>query len=153
MLDTVKIIAAQLPDRNFSGFDERKRSGVGRYFTAADLERRGVIETGDLFRDVPGVQMRGNEIFVRRSFSNGTWTLGADTDFFCKPAVYLDGLQLSEGSADEISMAAPVRKVRTIEVYTDATVPPQFTRGLTGCSRFVIWTKYAACGAALCRGC
>lgn len=141
VLDTVKIIATQLPDRHLSGFEERQRTGLGRFYTAADLERRGVIETSDLFRNVPGVQMRGTEIYMRSAFSTGSGALGADQDFYCRPSVYLDGLQLFEASADEIDVAVPARKVRAIEVYTDATVPPQFTRGLTGCGSIVIWTK------------
>lgn len=142
VLDTVRIIAKVGPDRQFSGFDERARSGMGRFYTAADLERRGVIETSDLFKMVPGVYVErtatGTLLQMRSAFTADVQT---DPSYRCRPSVYLDGMQLWEASADEIDVAAPVRRVRAIEVYTESNVPPQFNRAMNGCGAIVIWSK------------
>jgi Carboxypeptidase regulatory-like domain len=144
VLDTVKVVAIMGPDRHFSGFAERQRSGIGHYYTAADFEKRGVIETSDLFKNVPGVYLRhgemGTDIMIRSDFVETDRTTGSPK-LYCKPSVYLDGMPLFEASADEIDVAAPAKRVRAIEVYTGATSPPQFQAGLTGCGAIVIWTK------------
>src|SRR5690606_1742572 len=35
------------------GFDRRKKSGFGTYITREDIEKRGAINTSDLFRTIP----------------------------------------------------------------------------------------------------
>jgi len=137
----VKIIASGLgPDRHFSGFDERRRTGLGRYFTAADLEKRGVIETSDLFHNTPMVRREGDTLLMRSGFNMNAVGAG-DANFSCKPSVFLDGMNLWQASASEIDMLVPARKVRAIEIYDEAFVPPQFQQGLSGCGSIVIWTK------------
>jgi hypothetical protein len=135
VLDTVKIIATQLPDRHDSKFEERRRSGLGRYLTQADIERRGAIFTSDVFKNLPGTQLvRGElgarKIFVRSAF--GDW---------CEPSVYIDGLYLWTLDADEIDGMVSLRYVKGIEVYNEATTPVEYQRGLSGCGAILIWTK------------
>ncbi|MBM3906477.1 MAG: carboxypeptidase regulatory-like domain-containing protein [Gemmatimonadetes bacterium] len=135
VLDTVKIIATQLPDRHGSGFDERRRTGLGRILTAADLERRGALFTSDAFRNLPGTRLERDEtgarrIFVRSAF--GEW---------CEPSVHIDGLYMWTLNADDIDGMVTLRYVKGIEVYTEATTPPQYQRALTGCGTILIWTK------------
>jgi len=140
VLDTVRIIAKIEPDRLMSGFDERKRSGMGRYYTSADFAKRGMIETSDLFKNVPGMWIEnsdtGKVVLMRSAFASMY-----NRDGRCQPSVYLDGMQLFEASLDEIDFYAPLKRVRAIEVYNESTVPPQFSRGLTGCGSIVIWSK------------
>jgi hypothetical protein len=142
VLDTVRIIAKIDPDRMLSGFDDRKKSGMGHYYTSADFAKRGMIETSDLFKNVPGVWVEntadGKVVLMRSAFVG---QLGQDQDARCRPSVYLDGMQLFEASLDEIDFYAPMKRVRAVEVYNEATVPPQFSRGLTGCGAIVIWSK------------
>ena len=145
VLDTVKIVATVGPDRSASGFADRQRTGIGHYYTQTDLQRHAVIETSDIFRYVPGVKLLrgdlGTEIYMRSSFMTGNLTSGGDVSSLCRPAIYLDGMQLFEASADEVDIAIPAKRVRAIEVYTESTVPPQFQRGLTGCGAILIWAK------------
>jgi len=144
VLDTVKVVAMLGPDRHFSGFEERKRTGAGHFYTSADLLRRGVIETSDIFKNVPGVfyernELGGTDIFMRSDFAE--INSGGEPSTRCKPNVYLDGLQLFEASAEEIDNAVPAKQVRGIEVYIGVNTPPQFTPGLSGCGAIVIWTR------------
>ena len=135
VLDTVKILAAGTPDRHQSGFEERSRTGLGRFLTAADLERRGVIETSDVFKNLPGVRTEYDstgtlQIMMRSSFGG-----------YCAPSFYVDGLHLFTLAADELDNIVRAKNVRAIEVYTDATVPPQFQQAMSGCGAIVIWSK------------
>jgi hypothetical protein len=135
VLDTVKIIATQFPDRHDSGFEERQRTGLGRILTAADLERRGALFTSDAFRNLPGTRLERDEtgarrIFVRSAF--GEW---------CEPSVHIDGLYMWNLNADDIDGMVTLRYVKGIEVYTEATTPPQYQRALSGCGTILIWTR------------
>lgn len=133
VLDTVRVTASRLVDRNYSGFDDRRRSGAGLYLTAEDLVRRGAIETSDVFRNLPGVHAEydstGSRVITMRSSFGG----------YCSPAFYVNGLPLFTLSAFEIDNMVRVKDVRAIEVYTDATVPPQFQVALSGCGAILIW--------------
>jgi hypothetical protein len=136
VLDTVKIVASRVADRQNSGFEERRHTGLGRYLTAEDLVKRGVILTSDAFKNLPGTRMEVDSvgerhIYVRSAFGNG----------YCEPAFYIDGLHLFTLSADELDGMLSAKYIRAIEVYNEATVPPQFTMGLAGCGSIVIWTK------------
>jgi len=142
VLDTVRIIARIEPSLHMSGFDERRRSSMGRFYTSADFQKRGMIETSDLFKNVPGVWVENTEdgkVVLMRSAFVGQLTI--DPDARCRPSVYLDGMQLFQASIDEIDFYAPLKRVRAVEVYTESAVPPQFARGLTGCGAVVIWSK------------
>jgi hypothetical protein len=135
MLDTVRVTAARLADRNYSGFDDRRRTGLGLYLTADDLVRRGVLETSDVFRNLPGIRSEddstGSRVITMRSSFGG----------YCSPAYYLNELPMFTLSTLELDNMVRAKKVRAIEVYTDATVPPQFQMARSGCGAIVIWTK------------
>ncbi len=135
VLDTVKIVAERVADRHGSGFEERKRSGMGRYLTAQDLERRGALFASDAFRNLPGTRLERTAmgervILVRSAF--GEW---------CQPSVHIDGLYMWNLNADDIDGMVSLRYVRGIEVYNEATTPVEYQRALTGCGTILIWTK------------
>lgn len=135
MLDTVRITAARIADPRNSGFEERRRTGLGLYLTAEDLMRRGAIETSDVFKNLPGVRSEYD--------STGTLVITMRTSFggFCSPAFYVDGLPMFGLSAFELDNIVNAKRLRAIEVYTDATVPPQFQQAMSGCGSIVIWKK------------
>ncbi len=135
VLDTVKIIGERMADRHNSGFEERKRTGLGRYLTAADLERRGALFTSDVFRNLLGTRLERDEtgerhILVRSAF--GEW---------CEPSVHIDGLYMWNLTADDIDGMVSAKSVKAIEVYNEATTPAADQRGLSGCGTILIWTK------------
>jgi hypothetical protein len=136
VLDTVKIIATRAADRHGSGFDDRKRMGLGRYLTAADLEKQGAIFTSDAFRNLPGTRLELTDsgeraILVRSAF--GEW---------CRPSVHIDGMYMWDKlTTDDIDGMVSLRYVKAIEVYNEATTPAEFQRAMTGCGTILIWTK------------
>jgi hypothetical protein len=135
VLDTVKIIAQGVTDRHGSSFEDRKRTGLGRYLTSADLERRGALFTSDAFRNLPGTRLERDEtgarhLYVRSAF--GEW---------CEPSVHIDGLYMWNLNADDIDGMVSRRSVKGIEVYTEATTPVEYQRAMTGCGTILIWTR------------
>lgn len=135
VLDTVKIIGTRTADHHGSSFEDRKRTGLGRYLTSTDLERRGAIFTSDAFRNLPGTRLErdtfgARHIYVRSAF--GEW---------CEPSVHIDGMYMWNLNADDIDGMVSLRYVKGIEVYTEATTPAEYQRAMTGCGTILIWTK------------
>lgn len=133
LLDTVRVTASRVRLEG-TGFDDRMRTGMGRYITAEQIARRPVFFTSELFRMVPGVRLdRGpigeTYLTVRGAFGR------------CSPSVYIDGHHMRGLSAEDIESWAHPEDIAGIEIYTGAMVPPEFQPGMPGCGSVVIWTK------------
>ena len=143
MLDTIHIVASGRFDR--SGFLERQRSGAGRYVTAKDIMRYNPFSVVEIFRHTPGVRIDRSEFGGSKLSMPGTFTSR------CSPAIFLNGMYLSDTlDGLDIDTVARPEDIAGIEIYTDATVPPQFsakavmsdgTSNAGGCGSILIWTK------------
>ncbi|HEX8675082.1 MAG TPA: Plug domain-containing protein, partial [Longimicrobium sp.] len=117
-------------------FDERRRSwGTGRFFTAEDLQRRLLLETSDLFKNMPGVSSvrsvdGGEALLMRNAFGDP-----------CAPTLYLNGLMMRNLTGSDLDSLVRPQDVAAIEVYAETQVPPQFQDALSGCGSIVVWTK------------
>jgi hypothetical protein len=145
VLDTVRVTASRLTQRS-TGFEDRRRSGFGRFLTQEDVVRRQPLVTSDLFQSVAGlrVERASNPIDGNLVLMNGVF--GRQ----CLPAVYVDGMYMSDLSANDIDGLVLPSEIAGIEVYSGTTVPVQFTRGMAGigragelCGSIVIWTRPA----------
>ena len=136
VLDTVRIRASRLADRHDSGFESRRRNGAGRYLTAQDIARRGSLFTSDIFRMISGVRVERDAGGFEKVFT----MRGAFAER-CSPAVYINGHYMATQSADDVDSEMLPKDIAAIEVYSEASVPPQFQQGLSGCGSIVIWTK------------
>jgi hypothetical protein len=136
MLDTIMVTARSGGKAARAGFDERRRSwGTGRFFTAADLERRQLLETSDLFKNMPGITNfrsvdGGETLLMRNAFGDG-----------CAPTVYINGLMMRNLAGTDIDMLVRPNEIAAVEVYAETQVPPQFQDALSGCGSIVVWTK------------
>jgi hypothetical protein len=137
MLDTVKVFANPLYDRDGSGFQQRRNSGTGRYLTAEDVARSNPIVTSDLFRMQPGVRMVDNP----REFDKVLLVRSSTTADWCPPAVYVNGQYVFTASASDIDGWVNPEEIAGVEIYSGTSVPPQFQRGMTNCGSIVIWTR------------
>lgn len=137
VLDTVKVNASRLGDRQKAEFEQRRHSGFGRYLTAEEIAQRRPVYTSDLFRAMPGVRfdrtngVRGTPPIMMRAAVGG----------LCQPAIYIDGHYLFEMNADELDAFVQPSEIIGIEVYSGATAPPQYQSSLNGCGSIVIWTN------------
>lgn len=113
-------------------FYERRDHGMGRYFTAEDIDKRNPQVVTDLLRSVPGLQLtrRGSTSVV--TFRNQR----------CTPLIWLDGAAASTGYLD-VDAFQP-NTLAGIEVYAGpATVPPELmgVRGAGSCGVIALWTR------------
>jgi hypothetical protein len=140
VLDTVKVIAKRLPTGPDDGaFARRRRMGIGRFITAADMARFPVINTSDVFKRVPRVRIELEKIQMRGAFETNQGVLGGEN--WCDASIFLNGRNVSFMTIADIDDWVHPEEVAAIEVYSEGTVPPQFQVGLSGCGSVVIWTK------------
>jgi hypothetical protein len=113
-------------------FAERRRRAVGgKFLGPAELEQRNLLYVSDAFRMTPGITVQ-----PARGFGYVLRGRGG-----CTPAVYLDGSPVADG-ADALDQFVTPTSIMAVEIYTAASVPPQFGGiGAAGCGAVVIWTK------------
>jgi len=121
------VSAARRARPGLEDFERRRALGFGSFVTRADIEDRHPHLVTDLFRGMAGVRValdrRGDgHVLVR-----GT----------CRPRLYLDGLAVDDSSSPDLFLRPD--DVEGIEVYSTATVPPQYAR--SACGAVLIWTR------------
>jgi hypothetical protein len=115
------------------GFYHRKETGAGRFFTAADIEKRKPSRMSDMFQMIPGVKIVQTRGIIRNQLR--FTRAGA-----CPPLTILDGTPMVAGELD-IDVISPF-SVAAFEVYTGSIVPPQFISVTKRfCGAIVIWSK------------
>ena len=117
-------------ERSLAGFYERKKSGFGRYYTLADLQRRplGTLQAL-LFESGVRVRCRIGQCLA----------LGTDGGRVCVMSLFLDGIRMP---ADYLN-SARVDELAGVEVYKVAVeVPPEFSPGVRRtCGAVVMWSR------------
>ena len=155
VMDTVRVTAARLMDPRYTGFQDRRRIGMGRYLTAVDIARRQPRTVSELLRRIPGVRLErfGTYADTTAVDTSGTGSnpIGSTTDTrillralykeWCFPTFFIDGHQVNSLTAEEIDAWVRPEELAGIEVYSDASVPPQFHLALSGCGSILIWRK------------
>jgi hypothetical protein len=152
VLDTVKVVVARAADRHASGFEDRRRAGAGRFLTAEQIARRGAFSTSDLFRRMTGMRIGydydtletdGNPDALANlnQLSDKRILMRGITGNWCEPALWFDGNPIPELSIDALDGWVTPERLAAIEVYSEATVPPQFQRTRSGCGAVLFWTK------------
>lgn len=154
ILDTVRIRAARSALGRSAGFDQRRRSSAGHFFSAEEVARIAPMLTSDLLRRVPGVEVdRSSASTGAGSTASGPHQLTMSGTFGgrCDPSVFVDGAYFADLDADDIDAFVPPRDVAGVEVYTGEPIPPQFAEGNYGmgrggqpkafCGVIAIWTS------------
>ena len=131
VLDTVRITASRLPfGPDNGGFQRRRKMGLGKYVTPADMLRFPVQNTSDVFNRVAGVTYELDDAGQKKFKVRG-----------CDPAIFLNGANVSFMDGSDIDTWVRPSDVAGIEVYSETTVPAEFHVGLRGCGAIVIWTR------------
>ncbi|MFN9795693.1 MAG: carboxypeptidase regulatory-like domain-containing protein, partial [Gemmatimonas sp.] len=132
-LSTVRVVGRRDVNGPMAGFYRRMDYGSGRFFTAADLERRNAARMTDVFRMVPGMRIES------RGLQNAVRIRGSR----CAPLVWLDAQPLYAGEVD--LDAFDPRTFEGIEIYSGAaSVPVEFQgnqRMSSACGTIVLWSK------------
>jgi len=130
-LDTVHVHA----DRNFTstvGFDDRKRGGAGRFFTAADVAKLHPQELTDLLRHTPLLDLSTDNVHNVKIRVRGDQTP-------CTPAIFVDGKQLVYWELADLNSLIQPEELVGMEVYSAAMTPAEF-RTKNTCGTIVVWT-------------
>lgn len=131
VIDTVTIRAAAIEDRGRIEFEDRRRMGVGRYLTQADIAKRQVSNTSEVFKALPGVGIGGTFLVQRGIF-----------EARCNALVYINGMYMSDSlKIDILDTVVSPSDLVGIEIYAPGTAPLQYQRGLHACGTILFWTK------------
>lgn len=117
--------------RDLSGFAERSRLGFGHFITPEKIARTMSPNICDLLREVPGLG-----VTVDTNLECDVSTRGVHSLDLCGLMPYRNGHKFS-GTMREFTRSMSPRDIVGIEVYTQATEPPQFPGG---CGSLVVWT-------------
>ena len=154
VLETMRVVSARNRQETVRGFQERSRTGMGRFLSAQDIARHQPLMTSDLFYMVPGVYVEIDPD-TTSAFAAGSRTTGDDTAISlgamivmrgtftrrCIPAIYFNGLVMINLTARDIDSFMSPNEIAGIEVYTAEQAPAQFTNPVRGCGSIVFWTK------------
>jgi len=132
-LDTVHVRAKRPTLTSIVGFDDRRRSGAGKFFTASDIDRIHPNEVTDILRHAPQVSLatdNNHHVQIR---------MRGDLES-CTPAIFLDGKQLINWELSDLNSLVQPDQIGGMEVYTPAMTPAEF-RTQQGCGSILLWTR------------
>lgn len=117
-----------------TGFDRRRRNGLGHYIAVDEIAQKHFTETSHLLRAMPGVSVRSDGVV---SIDRGAVTLVGSS--CAGVSVQVDGVRMPEDFSVNV---IPIAAVRAVEVYSGpATTPEELVTSRTVCGTVVIWTR------------
>ena len=134
-LSPVEVVSRRDEGLQKVGFLDRKRtSATGHFMGPEQLEKRNAMKFTDILRSTPGIRVteqNGQAMITstRSSQANGCVTM------------YVDGAQWQQLEPGDLDSFVQPNEVAAIEVYSGASVPPQFSQAGQSCSAVVVWTK------------
>jgi hypothetical protein len=133
-LEPLIITSRRAVPLEYVGFFRRSRSGMGRFLTRQDIERRQPIRMTDLFQTMPRIRFR-NPV---RNVGPPTLVMSAGAGRDCEPTIFVNG---SPGmGARDLDTILP-SEIEGIEIYSSAAfTPPEYQRH-TGCGAILLWLR------------
>jgi len=137
MSKAVRVLAAvkiesKMGLMRYQEFNERRKNGVGHYYTADDIAKAKPLMLSDFFYMVPGVRV----VPVSGADFALISTHGAGMADQCSPAIWINDAQLHQGGLNELVRPDDVTG---IEVYDASNAPQRYRVGL--CGVIIIWTR------------
>lgn len=133
VLDTIRIVARRVYDRDRSGFLRRQRVGRGFFMDERTIDRINPIDAYQLLARAPGARVVSQgfkKLLLFRGRGGGS----------CIPMIVLDGMRMPSDFAGELESLVHARHLAAVEVYRDAQAPAEFA-DFRGCGTVVLWTK------------
>lgn len=135
------VVVTETQVNRLSGFEARRKLGVGEFMTAEEINQRNTVYSTELMRKFLSVNVSPSrtssliEYFALSAREGGNPNVGA-----CPMQVYLDQVPLP--TPFNLDLLPSPRELAGIEVYAGAsTVPPQFAGANRGCGVILVWTK------------
>ena len=133
-LDTVRVTALRDIAMQRIGFDERRKSGAGKFFDPDDIAKQNPLRLNNLLETLPGLSYQSpNAMGGHRVLSARRGCL----------AYFVDGKQW-RGGDDAPDYWISSQELGAVEFYQAGFVPAEFLAsvGSQDCSVVVIWTKW-----------
>lgn len=135
-----------------SGFEDRRRMGMGQYYTEEQITRHLQRRVPDLLRDAQGMRIaRGpsNEFYAVNTRQTMTSIIPNRNRTTCFLDIFVDGMVVY--SADgamrgipppDLNYLVPLSDLVGVEVYTGiASVPAEYRRQGSSCGAILFWTR------------
>ena len=126
---------------NAQGFYRRQQLGFGHFISPEALNKRVVMNVGDLLRGIPGVYVNSD---MRGSIVRFRDLSGQSADGYCVPRIFVDGAAVaSAGAGGNVVIEDFVDPVDldAVEVYSRIAAVPLEFGSLTNCGVLLFWTR------------
>lgn len=139
-LATVRVTSQRTSNVDMQDFEFRRKTGIGRFITAAELERSRPVTVSEIFRFIPGMSLAP---VADSGISRVIFRRGASPEP-CTPDFYVDGRPHGSLTADELDAVAKPTEIKAIEIYVSPNTPHHFSNGTLGnqCGAILLWTKF-----------
>ena len=145
--DTVQVLApisvAGSAYLSTVGFERRRKSLQGHFLDESDIARTGATRVEEVFRLVPGVQLRPSGMGYIIEFQRGQGQItNPALGNYCPPSYYIDGNYFPLPPNQTLTLPLVPGEILAIEVYSNLfSAPQQYQRRDSGCGIILIWTK------------
>jgi hypothetical protein len=137
-LETVVVKERSL-SRHLAEFEQRRKAGMGRYFTRDDIEAKNPATIADLIRTTFGVRIQPARA--------GSGSFAVSSRRGCPLEVYLDGMPMSGPAGPfDLSYLPQPDQIVAVEIYANPTdvAPAWLPRGSNRtCGDMLVWTASA----------
>jgi hypothetical protein len=115
-----------------TGFERRKKMGMGRYMDLDDIKKISPTYTSDILRRIPGIYVTGSGSSANVSTTRGNGCV----------AYLIDNNTVSASAGQSIDEIVGEQDIAAVEFYNPVDVPMELSSGSnSGCALLVIWTK------------
>jgi hypothetical protein len=137
VLQTLKVEGERAGLDFTSGFEERRKKGIGYYVGPEEIAKRGFARAPEIVYGVPGIQVVTDAtqpgMPIQRILSTRASGLSV-----CEPALYVDGIQ---SDAEDLARNYTSNDISAVEVYHASQVPGRYSTGRSLCGVVLFWTK------------
>ncbi len=143
VLEPVTVEGEYEPYLKHVGFTQRSHTAQGHFLDTLAIAKSGALRFEELFRMVPGVQLRPNGTGMLVELQRGQGEINnRDLGNYCPPMYFIDGVYYPLPPLQTQSVPVVPSEILGIEVYSNLfSAPPQFQRRGSGCGVILIWTK------------
>lgn len=125
----------EAPELVRNGFYRRMRSGVGTYFSPADVAQTTATRAIDMIQGLAGVRMRIDPVDGERLMLRGT-------NGYCVPTLIVDGIRATwAGTSMRLDELVPLETVYAMEVHRGVSSLPIEFGSFNQCGVIVFWTR------------
>ncbi len=143
VLEPVIVEGEYEPYLKHVGFTQRSHTAQGHFLDTTAIAQSGALRFEELFRMVPGVQLRPNGTGMLVELQRGQGEINnRELGNYCPPMYFIDGVYYPLPPLQTQSVPVVPSEILGIEVYSNLfSAPPQFQRRGSGCGVVLIWTK------------